>query len=100
MYWEYVGEHPWHVGLVREESKTGVLGWIRHLGGLLRTTTFCGATMINPRWLITAAHCIRPTDRTVDLRCVIYTLTLHFIDVVHTSQICQYLRFVVLKIDQ
>ena len=23
------GEHPWHVGLVREESKTGVLGWIR-----------------------------------------------------------------------
>jgi len=65
-----LGEHPWHVGLVREESKTGVLGWIRHLGGLLRTTTFCGATMINPRWLITAAHCIRPTDRTVDLRVV------------------------------
>ena len=23
------GKHPWHVGLVREESKTGVLGWIR-----------------------------------------------------------------------
>ena len=36
------GKHPWHLGLVREESKTGVLGWIRwhfyfhfhfHLGG-------------------------------------------------------------------
>jgi len=26
-----LGEHPWHVGIVREESKTGVLGWIRHL---------------------------------------------------------------------
>ena len=26
------GEHPWHVGLVREESKTGFLGWVRHLG--------------------------------------------------------------------
>merc|ERR1712013_144062 len=23
------GEHPWHVGLVREESKKGFLGWFR-----------------------------------------------------------------------
>jgi hypothetical protein len=23
------GGHPWHVGLVREESKTGFLGWVR-----------------------------------------------------------------------
>ena len=42
------GAHPWHVGLVREESKTGIMGWIKHLGGLLRSTTFCGATLINP----------------------------------------------------
>ena len=27
------GKHPWHVGLVREESKTGVLGWIRYFLG-------------------------------------------------------------------
>ena len=30
------GEHPWHVGLVREESKTGFLGWVRHLGNIIR----------------------------------------------------------------
>ncbi len=34
MYILLLGEHPWHVGLVREESKTGFLGWVRHLGGL------------------------------------------------------------------
>jgi len=65
-----IGAHPWHVGLVREESKTGVLGWVRHLGGLLRTTTFCGASLVGSRHLVTAAHCIRPSDRPQDLRVV------------------------------
>ena len=36
-----VNEYPWQAGLAMEGE----------------TAPFCGATLMNPKWLMTAAHC-------------------------------------------